>query len=328
MTLVDWGLILKNPGWNTASRRPLGFRVLCIGAMTNDRRLAPVLILAVLVAATSACGDRGVSAPVDVPLRIVAMAPSLTETLLALDLEDRVVGVTRYCPVVDGAVNVGGYFDPSYETILSLDPDLVIVMQSHDELHRRLRDLGLDTLKVDQHDVQGILTSVETIASRCGVEQRGRELVDGLRQALDEVAVAVEGLDRPRVLVVVGRNPGGGRVGTLWAAAADTFYDDVIGLAGGVNAISNTVIRYPELSREGVIAVDPDVILDVVADGGARGVGLDAAAADWLELEDLRAVRSHRVHVLMQDFVVIPGPRIVDTVRAFAERLHPELRWE
>ena len=79
---------------------------------------------------------------------------------------------------------------------------------------------------------------------------------------------------------------------------------------------------------KGVIAVDPDVILDVVADGGVRGVDLDTAAADWLELDDLRAVRDRRVHVLMQDFVVIPGPRIVDTVRTFAERLHPELRWE
>jgi len=296
--------------------------------MSNELSFTRVLILAVLVAATSACGDRGAPAPVGVPLRIVTMAPSLTETLVALDLEDRVVGLTRYCPEIDGAVNVGGYFDPSYETILSLDPDLVIVMQSHDELHRRLRDLGLDTLRVDQHDVRGILASVETIAKRCGVEDRGRGLADGLRLALDEVATAVEGLDRPRVLVVVGREPGAGRVGTLWAAADDTFYDDVIGLAGGVNAISNSVIRYPELSREGLIAVDPDVILDVVADGGVRGVSLDAAAADWLEFEDLRAVRAHRIHVLMQDFVVIPGPRIVDTVRAFAERLHPELRWE
>jgi len=296
--------------------------------MSNHHRFTRLLISAVLVAATSACGERGGADPVAEPRRIVAMAPSLTETLLALELEDRIVGVTRYCPEVDGAVEVGGYFDPSYETILSLDPDLVIVMQSHDELHRRLRDLGLDTLRVDQHDVRGILASVEAIAARCGVEQRGRDLVESLRRALGEVATAVEGRARPRVLVVVGREPGGGRVGTLWAAGADTFYDDVIELAGGVNAISNTAIRYPELSREGLIAVDPDVIMDIVADGGARGLSPDKVAADWLELEDLRAVRDHRVHVLMQDFVVIPGPRIVDTVRAFAAGLHPELQWD
>ncbi len=62
----------------------------------------------------------------------------------------------------------------------------------------------------------------------------------------------------------------------------------------------------------------------MVACGGSR---LDEAAADWRELGDLRAVQNGRVHVLMDDFVVIPGPRIVATVRTFAERLHPELQW-
>jgi iron complex transport system substrate-binding protein len=129
------------------------------------------------------------------------------------------------------------------------------------------------------------------------------------------------------VRVVVGREPGEGRLGPLWAAADDTFYDDVIRLAGGVNALESPAIRYPELSLEGLMAVDPDVILDVVADGGARGVGADRAAADWLVLEDLRAVRDRRVHLLIEDHVVIPGPRIVDTVRTFAHHLHPELVW-
>jgi len=280
-----------------------------------------------MAVAAAACDGRESPVTVESPRRIVSMAPSLTETLLALDLEDRVVGVTRYCPRVDGAISVGGYFDPSYETILSLDPDLVIVMQSHDELHRRLGDLGLDTLRVDQHDVDGILASVEAIAGRCGAGRRGRDLVEGLQAALDDVSAAVAGLPRPRVLVVVGREPGGGRVGTLWAAANDTFYDDVIRLAGGVNALSITPIRYPELSLEGLIAVDADVVLDVVADGGLRGISVDEAAADWLELGDLRAVQDGRVHVLIDDFVVIPGPRIVDTVRTFAEYLHPELPW-
>jgi len=224
----------------------------------NPRTCDLRLVLVGLVVAAAACGGRPPAEAVVEPGRVVSMAPSLTETILALGLGDRVVGVTRYCPEVDGAVSVGGYFDPSYETILSLAPDLVIVMQSHDELHRRLGDLGLDTLRVDQHDVRGILESVEIIAGRFGVEERGRDLVNRLRAALDEVVVAVGGLDRPRVLVIVGREPGSGRLGALWAAADDTFYGDVIRLAGGVNAISSTAIRYPELSREGLIAVDPD----------------------------------------------------------------------
>jgi len=293
----------------------------------NTRRCLRRLVLVGLLVIAAACGERLPGEVVAEPVRIVSMAPSLTETLLALELGDRVVGVTRYCPHVEGAISVGGYFDPSYETILALNPDLVIVMQSHDELHRRLAELGLDTLRVDQHDVEGILASVATIADRCGVGERGRRLVARLDADLDDIAAAVDGRDRPRTLVVVGREPGSGRVGALWAAGADTFYDDVIRLAGGVNAVPATAIRYPELSREGLIAIDADVILDVIADGGARGVSLEQAAADWRELDELRAVRDDRVVVLLDDFVVIPGPRIVDTVRTFAEVLHPELQW-
>ncbi len=122
-------------------------------------------------------------------------------------------------------------------------------------------------------------------------------------------------------------SPGAGDSAPCGPLPMSTFYGDVIRLAGGVNAISATAIRYPELSREGLIAVDPDVIVDIVADGGVRGISNEAAAADWLELGDLRAVRDDRVFVLTDDFVVIPGPRIVDTVRTFAECIHPELQW-
>lgn len=293
----------------------------------SKRRFLTCFVVAAILVHGVACARRPSPEPVSEPVRIVAMAPSLTETLLALGLEDRVVGVTRYCPPVDGAVIVGGYFDPSYEAILSLEPDLVLIMQSHDELNQRLGDLGLETLRVDQHDVDGILTSVETVAARCGVEQRGRELAAALRSSMDRVAARVEGRPRPRTLVVVGREPGGGKIGGLWVAASDTFYDDVLRLAGGANAVTTTAIRYPELSREGLLAVDADVVLDVLTDGGARGISKADALADWRGLADLRAVENGRVHVLTENFVVIPGPRIVETVQTFAELLHPEVEW-
>jgi iron complex transport system substrate-binding protein len=295
--------------------------------MMMNRRARIVLLAACLTFSAPGCGDGVRPAPGANPRRIVSMAPSLTETLLALDLGDRVVGTTRYCPEVEGALRVGGYFDPSFEAIVALEPDLVLLMQSHDELRRRFEHLGLATFQVDQHDVAGVLGSVTAIADRCGVPAKGRAVAGALRTSLDRVASAVSGRTRPRVLVVVGRSPGGGRIGALWAAAPDTFYDDVVELAGGVNVIEATGIRYPELSREGLLALDPDVIFDVVADGGARGIDPASAAGDWRELDELRAVRDGRVVVLADDFVVIPGPRIVDTVVAVARHLHPEVSW-
>jgi len=278
-------------------------------------------LLAVL--ATAGCGAPNDDRPDTEPSRIVSMAPSLTETLLALRLGDRVVGVTRYCPPVPGAVSVGGHLDPSVEGIVALDPDLVLLMQSHDELRARLEKLGLTTFQVDQHDITAILDAITAIADRCGVGDRGRRLAARLRTELDSVADSVAEGPRPRVLAVVGREPGTGRITSLWAAGPDTFFDDVLTLAGGVNVLGDSAIRYPELSREGLLAVDPDVILDIVADGGSPGLDSETIAADWRGLDDLRAVRDGRVHVITDSRVVIPGPSIVDTVRIVAGLLHP-----
>src|SRR5210317_362044 len=66
--------------------------------------------------------------------RIISMSPGVTETLFALGLGDSVVGITRYCtypPETEEITKVGGFYDPSYETIVSLKPDLVILLASH-----------------------------------------------------------------------------------------------------------------------------------------------------------------------------------------------------
>jgi iron complex transport system substrate-binding protein len=138
----------------------------------------------------------------------------------------------------------------------------------------------------------------------------------------------VADLPQPRVLVVVGREPGSGEVSSVWAAGPSTFYNDVIELAGGHNVCRRRIPAYPELSREGLIHLDPDVIVDLVPELDRRAVSATAARADWNGLGELRAVQAGRVHVLDHEFVEIPGPRIADTVVAMARLLHPELEAE
>jgi iron complex transport system substrate-binding protein len=127
-----------------------------------------VVSVAALIAGailTVGCGDTsdGVTPGVDgavAPRRIVSLAPSLTETLYALGLGARVVGVTRYCaypPEVAELPKVGGHLDPNFEAIVSLDPDLVVVIPSSSENGQRLESLGIRVLEVDQHDVQAVL---------------------------------------------------------------------------------------------------------------------------------------------------------------------------
>jgi len=267
----------------------------------------------------------------EVPKRIVSMAPSLTETLFAIGVGDRVVGRTRYCsypPEAAEIPEIGGHLDPNIEAIVALKPDLVVTIPSSEEAERRLRSLGVPVLPVDQHDVTGVLQSVTALADICGVPERGAAVRAALEQRLATVRQAVQQRSQPRVVVVVGRELGEGMVRSVWAAGPETFYDDVLGIAGGVNAVAVGLVRYPEISREGLVALDPDVILDVVAGLDERGLDAEAVRADWANLGELRAVRDGRVYVLAGDAMVVPGPRLPELVDAVANALHPGLTLE
>ena len=293
-----------------------------------------ILATAAVMLAASACrpgptepGSTEPAASAAPPARIVSLAPSVTEVLFALGLGDRVVGVTSFCrypPEAAGLPRVGGYLDLNLEAVLGLDPDLVVLMQDHDAARARLEGLGMATLQVDQGELDGILRSIEEIAERCGVAERGGELVAEIRGRLDAVEQRVAGLPRPRTLAVVGREAGSGSLATVWVAGTETFYDDVITLAGGVNAAQASPVTYPEVSREGLLHIDPDVILDLLADLDDRGVAAAAAAADWRQMATLRAVRGGRVHLLEHELTVVPGPRVADLVEEVAQALHPE----
>jgi iron complex transport system substrate-binding protein len=265
------------------------------------------------------------------PRRIVSLAPSLTETLFALGLGERVVGVTRYCahpPEVIALPKIGGHLDPNFEAIVSLEPDLVVVIPSSHENRLRLESLGIRVLEVDQHDVDSVLESVSILAQACGVPDRGRALRQELERRLANVEEAVSGAPRPRAVVVVGHQIDGGAVRSVWAAGRDTFYDGVVQIAGGINAVDGGLARYPELSREGLASLDADVVLDVIAGLEARNLDPDELRAGWMQLSELRAVREQRVSVLAGDQMVVPGPRLPEMVEAVARALHPDLEWE
>jgi len=256
------------------------------------------------------------------------MAPSLTETLFALDLGDRVVGVTRYCdypPRVRELPEVGGYLDPSYESIVSLRPDLVVLMQSHGEVERRLQGLGIATLRTDQERLDGILASIELIAERCGVPDRGRKLAGEISARVARVQQAVA--DRPpvRTLVSVGRPAARGAVTSVWAAGPDTFYSDALRIAGGVNVVEEVGVAYPEIGREGMLALDPDVVVEIVPGTGAAAVPPATVLGEWTTFKVLPAVASGRVEVLVGDAYVRPGPRIVELVEALAATIRSDV---
>lgn len=303
--------------------------------MARVRRGRTLAAALVVVGGCLGCGG-GRTSPVPpvagakTPQRIVSLAPSLTETLFALGVGHRVVGVTRYCaypPEVRNRARVGGHLDPNFEAIVALEPDLVVLIPSGEASARRLEALGVPVLQIDQHDVRSLLDSLLVLARACGVEARGAALRAEIEQGLARTSSVVDGASRPRTVVAVGHDISGGVVRSIWAAGPDTFYSGVLEIAGGVNAVEGGLVRYPELTREGLAVLDPDVVLDVVAGVEERRGELGEIVAGWRRLTELRAVREDRVSILEGDVMVVPGPRLPEMVRQVAMALHPGLDW-
>ncbi len=293
-----------------------------------------LLIFAVVVALRSTFfPDHSPSSPPTSsasPARIVSLAPSITETLFALGLGDRVVGVTRYCefpPEAQSRAIVGGFVDPNYEAIVTLKPDLAVLLVIHDEAQARLRTLEVPVLLVDHRTVAGILDSFETIGRRCNTQAAASALVASCRARIAAVERKTAGLPRPRVLISSARELGAGRIESIYAAGRGQWYDELLRMAGGENAYPDDGIAFPEISPEGILRMDPDVILELVPQLESARYSEADILAEWKSVPGLRAEREGRIHLLRGSHVSIPGPRFVEVLEDFARLLHPEVDW-
>ena len=294
--------------------------------MTIAQIRARALLVAVLIMAFAA-GPVSAASPAGDPARIVSLAPSLTDLLFDLDVGDRLVGVTDWCVPPPGRADlsrVGGHVDPNLEAVVALRPDLVVVETANAETVEGLRDLGVRTCVVDHRRIAGILDSVERVGAACGATARAAELRADLDGRLAVVAARRSEGPRPRAMIVVGRDVSHGRLGDLYLAGGGTFLGEMLTLAGGENVLTGHAVNYPLISLEGLLALAPEVVIDLApecADDPRKRTELEAA---WRGLPDVPAVRDGRVHVRVDAAMLVPGPRFVDTLEWLASVLNPE----
>ena len=259
--------------------------------------LAAALLLA-------GCGER--TAPKHNGLRVIAMAPSTAEILYALGLSNKVVGVSRFCsypPDVTNKPAVGGLYDPNWEMIVALQPDLVVGLATQKEIESQLKQLGIGFIGVSHEHIGEIMESVLTIGKACGAEAQAAELFQTLEATALRHTIFSEHR-KPRVLVCVGHDE---NLSRMYIAARGTFYDELIGMAGGVNACEETSGRYPEISPEGLAVMNPDVVIDILPNIG------NFSSNAW---------KNRRAVIITNDYASIPGPRFVLLLQDFSKAIH------
>ncbi|MFO7821383.1 MAG: helical backbone metal receptor [Lentisphaeria bacterium] len=247
-------------------------------------------------------------------LRIISMAPSLTEMLFALGLGDRVIGVTKFRQSPPEALNkpvIGGFYDANYEKIVRLNPTLVVLLEAHDEAQKKFDVLGIKYLEVDNHSTEDILESLVAIGKRCDAEDAARQIVRSITQRINQVRRTAAEQDKSlRVLICIGRAMGSGQVKDAYLAGPGTIYDELLGIAGAENAYSGR-IEYPTVGAEAIVRMDPDIIIDLATNLEEKGLTPEDVRAEWRALPGLRAVRNQRLYVLTEDYVTVPGPRFI-----------------
>ncbi len=288
--------------------------------MTHVRRAAAIVLLAVVSIVL------GHAQPAPGPARIVSTSPSITETLFALGLGDRVVGVSAYCrypPSVADVPKVGTFLKPNAEAIARLRPDLVFVHAGPNAVAAQLTTLGLKSVVVGRGSLTSVFATIRQISSAAGVPERGESLVDELHAGLERVKAAVSGRTPRRILIVVGR-----RTGTLTdivAVGPGSYLHDIAAMAGGSNVLASTRLEYPRISMETIISLAPDVIVDV----GEMGESPEDAERRraitmrlWERQTLVAAVRTGGVHAVHDEAFVVAGPRMVAVARTMARWLH------
>jgi iron complex transport system substrate-binding protein len=264
------------------------------------------------------------------PERIVSTAPSITELLYALGLGNRVVGVTRFCrypPEAQLKPKIGDYTSPNLEAIAALRPDLVIIQTNPVHLADRLAKLKLHVLEVDQENIAAIYKSIHDVGAATGTEHAATQLSDSILDGLGKIRNRVASLPRVRMMFVIGRSPN--RLDGLVVAGRASYLNEVIEIAGGENVFRDAVAGYPEVSLEEVMARNPEVIVDMGDMSDTVGVTEEHkrnVIALWNRIPNLAAVKQHRVFAVASDIFVVPGPRVIEAAKAFAEMLHPGVR--
>lgn len=254
--------------------------------------------------------------------RIVSTAPAITETLFALGLGPKVIGVSTYCRYPAealGKAKVGTYLQPNTEAILRLRPDLVIMERLPLQAIAQLESAGVRVKQISTGDLATNLQMLLDIAAAANVPERGAALKAKVLGEIEAVRRESSLRSRKSVMFILGRTPG--RLEGIVAVGKASYLNDLIVAAGGRNVLAETAMSYPKVALEGVIRLKPDVIIDMgdmaetarVTEEHRRSV-----EALWRANSDVQS----RVHAVANDIFVVPGPRMGEAAREFFRLIH------
>ncbi len=233
----------------------------------------------------------------------------------------RMVGVgsfDAFPPDVERLPRVGALLDPDVEKILSLKPDLMVCYASQTELQTQLARAGIRTFTYVHGSLADALSAIRQLGQAAGSPREGEALASGIERDLAAVR-ARRTEPRPRVMLVIGREPGSLRA--INVSGGYGFLHDLVEVAGGTNVFGDVKKESVNVSTETVLARAPDVIIELRYSKEAPPADRGRDVREWNALAAVPAVRNRRVHVLYGGELVVPGPRMTKAAEALSRAI-------
>lgn len=252
-------------------------------------------------------------------MRIISIAPALTEILYSLGLNEEIVAITSFCDYPEEASSkekIGTFSDPSIEKILSLKPDIIFATGLEQAaVVERLKKLGLMVYVSHPSTMAELLKEIRQIGE---LTHRGAEaniLVSGMEKRINAVSkesTRIPQEEKKKVFIEIWHDP-------LITAGRGSFVDELIEIAGGINIAYDTPEPYSYFSGELVIERNPDFII-LGHKGGPDLITSLKKRAGW---SGINAVKNNGIcDDINPDLFLRSGPRLVDGLEQIHKRLY------
>ncbi|UCE39975.1 MAG: ABC transporter substrate-binding protein [Candidatus Aminicenantes bacterium] len=259
----------------------------------------------------------------DPPQRIISLAPNVTEILFALGLENKIIGVTRYCNYPKQAQTknlIGGLVDPDLEKIIDLRPDLIIAFRGNPlSVVHRLKDLDLPVFVLEEGTtLESVFDLILKIGQITRKEKAAESLIIPLRENLNKIVQSLKSVEtRPKVFFnLYGKG--------LWTCGKKCFLNDLVLKAKGVNAAGGIPRAWFSYNREELIHQNPEYIV-VIGKSNSDFLEVKTWFTKEAHLESILAVQKGNIYFLNEDLITRPGPRLFQAFDQLVRILHPSI---
>ena len=249
---------------------------------------------------------------------VASLSPAATEILIGLGAADRLVAVSNYDPrrpETKDLPRVGDYQTTDWERLAALRPRVMVTQFARDRLPQGLVEkadgLGIQLLNVPITRLDDIYAAMRTLARAIEQPELGAAAADQLRQRIALLRRQSDGRRAVRALIVIDDSGRG-------VAGRENYLNDALEAAGGVNVVE--AAPYPSIDRERLLHHDPEVIFQLLPDASPQVK--EAARQLWRSMPNLQAVKSGRVHVFTDTWVLRPSHHVGDLAERFATALN------